>query len=119
MIKEVVIIMMLISPCMAISVQVSAENSQMHSQVKISMQLDKNSEFHSQEIITPSDIFRHDEGSSIGDCLYSIDYAACVYPHVGAGFQYSAMFESHNRNTQWMDMMDGHEIDFALSSYGR
>ena len=114
MIKEFIIIMILISPCMAISVQVNAGNSAMHSQVKISMFLDKDSNFHSQEIITHEDIFRLDHGSSIGDCLYRIDYAAHRPPT--PGFEYSSMFRSHNRDTEWMDAMDGHEIDFGISS---
>ena len=88
----------------------------MHSSAKVSMQLDMEGMFHSQEIITHEDIFRLDHGSSIGDCLYSIDYAAHRPPT--PGFEYSSMFRSHNRDTEWMDAMDGHEIDFGISSQG-
>jgi len=101
---------------MAISVQVSAGNGIMHSSVKIGTQLDKQSAFNSEEIITPENVFRFDQGSCMGDCLYSIDYAAHRLPT--PGFEYSSMFRSHNRDTEWMDEMDGSMIDFGISSQG-
>jgi hypothetical protein len=108
MIKVLItIMMMLIMPCLAdVSVSIHTFNNQKDLATSVSFD---NGIFCIGELLDTDNIDMMEIGSVTGSCSFKLDY---LNPYV----KYSESFNSHNRDTKWMNEINNYQIHSAISS---
>jgi hypothetical protein len=109
MIKIPITIMLLIMPCLAdVSVSIHTFNNQ--EDLTTSVSFDSGISCIG-ELLEPDNINMMVMGSVTGSCSSKLDY---LNPFV----KYSESFDSHNRDTKWMNEINSHQIHSVISSKG-
>jgi hypothetical protein len=110
MIKELMILVILISPCVGISISLGTNNYAGHIDTSTNIKMDLQGEFHEQAIIGTEHFMKIDQGSSSDKCSYMF--------MASNPYKYSVAFWSNNRNTQWIAGVFDGQTEFMVTSTG-
>jgi hypothetical protein len=114
MIKEIIIILIIITPCVGISLSITSNNNAGFERTAESVSMNTLGEFYCQDTIGSDFRFHIDKGSSSDNCAFSLTYWI-PFPH-SIGIAYSVNFISQDRDTIWQDELCGRDTEFGITS---